>query len=217
LKKIAVVLSGCGFQDGSEITEAVSLLIALNEAGGEVTCFAPDIQISVNNHLTGKPESEKRSLLAESARIARGHVTDLKNLHAKDFDAIAFPGGFGAAKNLSNWAEKGAACEVNPDVKRVIEEFHAASKPIGAVCIAPVLIAKVLGKFKPTLTIGEDAATAAEIVKAGGVHEECPVDDYISDRETKLVTTPAYMYGDAKPNEVFKGIFGLAHELVEWA
>jgi enhancing lycopene biosynthesis protein 2 len=217
MKKIAVVLSGCGFQDGSEITEAVSLLIALNEAGGEVTCFAPDIQISANNHLTGKPENEKRSLLAESARIARGRVTDLKNLHAKDFDAIAFPGGFGAAKNLSNWAEKGAACEVNPDVKRVIEEFHAASKPIGAVCIAPVLVAKVLGKFKPTLTIGNDAATAAEIVKAGGIHEECPVDDYISDRETKLVTTPAYMYGDAKPNEVFKGIFGLAHELVEWA
>lgn len=217
MKKIAVVLSGCGFQDGSEITEAVSLLIALNEAGGEVTCFAPDIQISVNNHLTGKPETEKRSLLAESARIARGQVTDLKNLHAKDFDAIAFPGGYGAAKNLSNWAEKGAACEVNADVKRVIEEFHAASKPIGAVCIAPVLVAKVLGKFKPTLTIGNDAATAAEIVKAGGVHEECPVDDYISDRETKLVTTPAYMYGDAKPNEVFKGIFGLAHELVEWA
>ena len=100
MKKIAVVLSGCGFQDGSEITEAVSLLIALNEAGGEVTCFAPDIQIAVNNHLTGKPEAEKRSLLAESARIARGHVTDLKKLHAKDFDAIAFPGGYGAAKNL---------------------------------------------------------------------------------------------------------------------
>lgn len=217
MKKIAVVLSGCGFQDGSEITEAVSLLIALNEAGGEVTCFAPDIQISANNHLTGKPETEKRSLLAESARIARGQVTDIKKLHAKDFDAIAFPGGYGAAKNLSNWAEKGSACEVNPDVKRVIEEFHAASKPIGAVCISPVLVAKVLGKFKPTLTIGDDAATAAEMVKAGAVHEECPVDDYISDRETKVVSTPAYMYGDAKPNEVFKGIFGLAHELVEWA
>lgn len=217
MKKIAVVLSGCGFQDGSEITEAVSLLIALNEAGGEVTCFAPDIQISANNHLTGKPETEKRSLLAESARIARGHVSDIKKLHAKDFDAIAFPGGYGAAKNLSNWAEKGSACEVNPEVKRVIEEFHAASKPIGAVCISPVLVAKVLGKFKPTLTIGDDAATAAEMVKAGAVHEECPVDDYISDRETKVVSTPAYMYGDAKPNEVFKGIFGLAHELVEWA
>ncbi|MNL04939.1 Enhancing lycopene biosynthesis protein 2 [compost metagenome] len=106
---------------------------------------------------------------------------------------------------------------MNPEVKRVIEEFHAASKPIGAVCISPVLVAKVLGKFKPTLTIGDDAATAAEMVKAGAVHEECPVDDYISDRETKVVSTPAYMYGDAKPNEVFKGIFGLAHELVEWA
>lgn len=217
MKKIAVVLSGCGFQDGSEITEAVSLLIALNEAGGDVTCFAPDIQISVNNHLTGKPETEKRSLLAESARIARGHVADIKTLHAKDFDAIAFPGGYGAAKNLCNWAEKGSQCEVNSDVARVITEFYEASKPIGAVCIAPVLVAKVLGKHKPTLTIGEDAATAAEIAKTGAVHEECPVDDYISDRETKVVTTPAYMYGDARPSDVFKGIFGLAHELVEWA
>lgn len=217
MKKIAVVLSGCGFQDGSEITEAVSLLIALNEAGGDVTCFAPDIQISVNNHLTGKPETEKRSLLAESARIARGHVADIKTLHAKDFDAIAFPGGYGAVKNLCNWAEKGSQCEVNSDVARVITEFYEASKPIGAVCIAPVLVAKVLGKHKPTLTIGEDAATAAEIAKTGAVHEECPVDDYISDRETKVVTTPAYMYGDARPSDVFKGIFGLAHELVEWA
>jgi len=217
MKKIAVVLSGCGYQDGSEITESISLLIALNEAGGEATCFAPDIEIAVTNHLTGKPETEKRNLLVESARIARGQVADLKSLRVQDFDAIAFPGGFGAAKNLSNWAEKGAACEVHPEVRRVIEEFHAASKPIGAICIAPVLIAKVLGKFKPTLTIGNDAATAAEIVKAGGIHEECPVDDYISDRETKLVTTPAYMYGDAKSNQVFQGIFGLAHELVEWA
>ncbi|HEX7676456.1 MAG TPA: isoprenoid biosynthesis protein ElbB, partial [Bdellovibrio sp.] len=138
-------------------------------------------------------------------------------LHAKDFDAIAFPGGFGAAKNLCNWAEKGAKCDVNPDVKRVILDFHSASKPIGAICIAPVLLARVLGDKKVTVTIGDDQDTIAEILKTGAQHEECPVDDYITDRETKVVTTPAYMYGDAKPNEVFAGIFGLAHELVEWA
>lgn len=217
MKKIAVVLSGCGHLDGSEITESVSLLIALHQAGADVSCFAPDIEIPVINHTDGKTQTEKRSLLAEASRIARGHIQSLDQLQAKDFDALAFPGGYGAAKNLSNWAEKGAKCDINPDVKRVILEFHGASKPIAACCIAPVLLARVLGDKKVTLTIGEDKETAAEIQKTGAVHEDCPVDDYITDREGKIVTTPAYMYGDAKPNEVFKGIFGLAHELVEWA
>lgn len=217
MKKIAVVLSGCGHKDGSEITESVSLLIGLHQAGAEVHCFAPDIQISVTNHINDETQTEKRSLLAEASRIARGQIQSLGKLQVKDFDAVVFPGGYGAAKNLSNWAEKGAQCEVNPEVKRVILDFHAASKPIGALCIAPVLIAKVLGDKKVTVTIGDDAATAAEIQKTGAVHEECPVDDYITDRESKIVTTPAYMYGNAKPNEVFAGIFGLAHELVEWA
>lgn len=217
MKKIAVVLSGCGHLDGSEITESVSLLIALHQAGAVVTCFAPNIEIPVMNHVTRKLTHEKRNLLEESARISRGHVQSLDQLHAKDFDALAFPGGFGAAKNLSNWAEKGAQCDVLPDVKRVILEFHNASKPIAAACIAPVLLARVLGDKKITLTIGEDIETAAEIKKTGAQHEDCPVDDYISDRESKIVTTPAYMYDDAKPNQVFQGIFGMAHELVEWA
>lgn len=217
MKKIAVVLSGCGHRDGSEITETVSLLISLYQAGAEVSCFAPNIEIPVTNHISHEPQSEKRNLLVEAARIARGHIQSLDKLHAKDFDGLAFPGGYGAAKNLCNWAEKGAACDVNPEVKRVILEFHEASKPIGAICIAPVLLARVLGNKKITVTIGEDAETAAEIKKTGAQHEECPVDDYITDREGKIVTTPAYMYDNAKPHEIFKGIFGLAHELVEWA
>ncbi len=217
MKKIAVVLSGSGYLDGTEITEAISLFIALNQAGAEVSCFAPDIELAEVDHISQAPTGAKRNVLKESARIARSKVKSLAELHAKDFDGLAFPGGFGAAKNLCNWAEKGAACDVNAEVKRVILEFFEASKPIGACCIAPVLLAKVLGKKKVTLTIGDDAATAAEIQKTGAQHEECPVDDYITDRETKVVTTPAYMYGDAKPNEVFAGIFGLAHELVEWA
>ena len=215
--KIAVVLSGSGFLDGTEITEAISLLIALNQAGAQVSCFAPDITLNVVTHLDGTLLNEKRIVLQESARIARGEVKPLAQLQAKDFDAVIFPGGYGAAKNLSNWAEKGAACEVNADVKRVILDFHKESKPIGALCIAPVLVAKVLGDKKVTVTIGDDADTAAEIKKTGAQHEDCPVDDYITDRETKVVTTPAYMYGNAKPNEVFAGIFGLAHEIVEWA
>lgn len=217
MKKIAVVLSGCGFLDGSEITESVSLLIALNQAGAQVTCFAPNMEITATDHLTKQPLPEKRNLLSEAARIARGEIKDLQSLDVKDFDAMAFPGGFGAAKNLCNWAEKGAKCEVNPEVKRVILDFFNASKPIGAICIAPVIIARVLGDKKVTVTIGDDSETAAEIQKTGAQHEECPVDDYITDRECKVVTTPAYMYDKAKPNEVFAGIFGLAHELVEWA
>ncbi len=217
MKKIAVVLSGCGFLDGSEITETISLLIALNQAGAKVSCFAPDIQIEVTNHLTKKPQHEKRSLLTEAARIARGDIKSLTELHVADFDGIAFPGGLGVVKNLSNWAELGAGCEVHEEVKRVILDFYNASKPIGAICIAPTLIARVLGHKKVTVTIGNDAEVAAEIQKTGAQHEECPVDDYITDRECKVVTTPAYMYGSSKPHEVFAGIFGLANELVEWA
>ncbi|MNS60418.1 Enhancing lycopene biosynthesis protein 2 [compost metagenome] len=217
MKKIAVVLSGCGHRDGSEITEAVSLLIALNQAGASVSCFAPNIDFPVTDALTGKPTGEQRSVLVESARIARGHIEDLAKLSVNDFDGLAFPGGYGAAKNLCNWAEKGAKCDVNPEVRRVIVDFHGASKPIAALCIAPVILARVLGEHKITVTIGDDAETIAEIKKTGAQHEECPVDDYITDREGKVVTSPAYMYGDAKPNEVFQGIFGLAHELVEWA
>jgi enhancing lycopene biosynthesis protein 2 len=217
MKKIAVVLSGCGHMDGSEITESVSLLISLHQAGAETFCFAPDTELTVVDHLEGKEPGEKRNVLHEAARIARGHIKSLSTLNAKDFDAIAFPGGYGAAKNLCNWASKGSAAEVHPEVKRVILDFYNASKPIGAICIAPVLLAKVLGDKKVTVTIGNDPETIAEIKKTGAQHEECPVDDYISDRETKVVTTPAYMYDDAKPHEVFKGIFGLAHELVEWA
>lgn len=216
MKKIAVVLSGSGFKDGSEITESVSLLIALNQAGAAVTVFAPNQEFDSVNHLTGEATG-KRNVLVEAARIARGQIHDLATLHSKDFDALVLPGGFGAATQLSSWAKEGAKCSVNKDLEKLILEFHEASKPIGAICIAPVILAKVLGHKKVTVTIGDDASTISEILKTGAQHEECPVDDYITDRETKVVTTPAYMYGDAKPNQVFAGIFGLAHEIVEWA
>lgn len=217
MKKIAVVLSGCGFLDGTEITEAVSLLIALGQNGAQATCFAPNTDVEAMDHLGKKPSGEKRNTLQEAARIARGRVADLTTLRAQDFDAVAFPGGFGAAKVLSNWAQKGAAADVLPDVARVIKEFHAASKPVAAICIAPTLVAKVLGKQKPTLTIGEDKETAAEIEKTGSHHENCPVNDFVTDRESKVITTPAYMYDEASPAEVFRGISGLAKELVEMA
>lgn len=199
MKKIAVVLSGSGHKEGTEITEAVSLIVSLTDLGAKLSYFAPT------------PFKE------DAAKITRVSVNDLEMLNANDFDALAMPGGYGAAKRLSDWAEKGAKCTVHPALEKAIRSFHQQSKPIAAICIAPVLLAKVLGKEGITMTIGNDGATAAEIEKTGATHEICPVTDYISDRNGKVITTPAYMYDDAKPSDVFKGISGLAKELMEMA
>jgi len=215
VKKIAVVLSGCGFKDGSEITEAISTLIVLSKKGAEYKVFAPNLDIEAVDHASGI-SSGKRNALSESARISRGDITDLSHLNVDHFDGIVFPGGYGAAKNLSNWAIKGAACEVLPLVKKVLTEFHRQEKPICAICIAPTLVAKVLGQHGVELTIGNDPETAAEIEKTGAQHIECKVNDYVTDRRNKIITTPAYMY-DAKPHEVYKGIKGAIKEFVEMA
>jgi len=215
-KRIAVVLSGCGFQDGAEITESVSTLIALGQMGATYNCFAPKVDFQAKNHLSGDPESQTRNTLTESARICRGEIKDIESLDVADFDAVVFPGGFGAALHLSDWAQKGSGCTVHPKVVQVVNAFHQASKPIGVMCIAPTLVAKILGKeHEVTVTIGNDGETAQEIEKTGAHHETCDVDDYITDRENKVVSTPAYMYGEAAPSQVFKGIQGLVKELVE--
>lgn len=216
-KRIAVVLSGCGHKDGAEITEAVSTLIALSEAGAEYQVFAPDQPFTVTDPVSSQPTTESRNILKEAARIARGKIKPLKELKADNFDAIAFPGGFGAALHLCTWAKQGANCEVNPEAKRVVNEFYMAEKPIAAICIAPALIAKVLGEEGVTVTIGNDKETAAEIQKTGARHENCEVTDFITDREHRVITTPAYMYDDAKPFEVFTGVRKAIRELVEMA
>jgi enhancing lycopene biosynthesis protein 2 len=213
MKRIAVVLSGCGHKDGAEITESVSTLIALSEAHADYKIFAPNLEITSTDHRSGAPDG-KRNVLTEAARIARGSIQDVKELSAKDFDAIVFPGGFGAALNLCDFAKNGSRCHVHPEVDRVIKEFHSAEKPIGAFCIAPALIARVLGNEGISVTIGNDANTAKEIEKTGAQHVDCSVDDYITDREHKIVTSPAYMY-DAKPHQVFNGIRRAIQELVE--
>ncbi len=215
-KKIALILSGCGHRDGSEIAEAVSLMISLGQAGADFFCFAPDMNITPIDHLTGEPltNGEKRNLLQESARIARGQVKDLTELKVSDFDGLAIAGGRGAATHLSNWSSAGAKATVLPEIKRIITEFYEAEKPIGAVCIAPTLLACVLGKKRITLTVGTDSEAVAEVQKTGAQHVPCPADDFITDRDHKIITTPAYM-GPAKPFEIFKGISGLANELVE--
>lgn len=215
-KRIALILSGCGNKDGTEITEAVALIVGLSRGGAQLDFFAPDLNFTARNFLTGIPMDE-RNMMVEAARISRSQMQDLKTLNVDSYDALAFPGGMGAAVNLCDWSKKGANCEVLSDVRRAIEGFHKTERPIAAVCVAPVLLARVLGKHKITLTLGADDETAMEVRKTGAIHETCPVDDYITDRNHKIITTPAYMYGDAKFHQVFDGIQGLAKELLEMA
>ncbi len=209
---VAVVLSGCGVFDGSEVQEAVGVLFHLSRLGAAAECFAPDRdQADVVNHAQGKPQTgERRNALVEAARIARGRVRPLSQLRAADFDAVFFPGGFGAAKNLCNFAQAGAACEVEAETARVVREFNQAGKPIGMCCIAPVIAARVLGTKNGGpgvgVTIGNDPQTAAAVRAMGATHIERPVTVAYVDEKRRVVTTPAYMYGDAPVHEVIEGI-----------
>lgn len=213
-KKIAVILSGCGMQDGSEIQESVITLLRLNQRGAEVQCFAPNIaQEQVINHLSGQPMPESRNVLVESARIARGEVKDLREADAADFDALIVPGGFGVAKNLSNYAIEGAACKVHPQLQTLAEAFAEACKPVGLICVSPVLAAKIYGPGV-TCTIGQDPDTEAAIIKMGGVHEACEVTEIIEDTARKLVTTPAYMSAN-NIGEAAAGIYKLVDRVLE--
>ncbi|MBF4209543.1 isoprenoid biosynthesis protein ElbB [Pseudomonas donghuensis] len=213
-KKIAVILSGCGVYDGAEIHESVITLLRLDQRGAKVQCFAPNIaQMHVINHLTGEVMPETRNVLVESARIARGEVKDLREADAKDFDALIVPGGFGAAKNLSNFAVEGAGCSVHPDVLALAEAFAEAGKPVGLICISPALAAKIYGPGV-VCTIGSDAGTSAAIVKMGGTHEECDVHDIVEDTQRKLVSTPAYMLAKSI-SEAAGGIYKLIDRVLE--
>jgi len=196
MAKVGVVLSGCGLYDGSEIHEATLTLYFLDRAGAEIIRMAPNInQSEVVDHLASKPVIETRNVLVESARIARGDIKGLESMKASDFDALIFPGGFRAAKNLCDFATKGKDCMVNPEVERLIKETHDARKPLGFMCIAPVVAARVLGEFHPRLTIGNDKGTATAIEEMGGKHVICKVDEIAVDEENKIVSTPAYMLG----------------------
>ncbi|MFY9342027.1 MAG: isoprenoid biosynthesis glyoxalase ElbB [Planctomycetota bacterium] len=215
-RKIGVLLSGCGFLDGSEIHEAVLTLLALSELGVDAVCMAPrGPQRQVVDHATKQAlAGEQRDMLRESARIARGRIVELSSVKASDVDALVLPGGFGAAKNLCDFAERGAAAKPHPEVARLLRELHAANKPIGAICIAPAVVAAVLGKASsPVLTIGNDAGTARELVAMGCQHRDCPVQQCVVDREQRIVTAPAYML-DAGVADVAAGIRALCREVV---
>ncbi|MBI2354350.1 MAG: isoprenoid biosynthesis glyoxalase ElbB [Deltaproteobacteria bacterium] len=215
MKKIGVVLSGCGVRDGSEIHEAVFTLLAIDRQGAEAVCMAPNTDFPVTDHLTMQETGERRNALVEAARIARGNIRDIKDVKAADLDAVVFPGGFGAAKNLCDFAMKGAGATVHPEVARLLNEMALAGKPIGAICIAPTLIATVLGKeLSPTVTIGTDSGTAAEIEKTGATHQDCPVRDFVVDNKNKIVSTPAYMLA-THISEAYEGIDKCVKAVIE--
>lgn len=205
--RVGVILSGCGFKDGSEIQEAVSILIALDRRGAAIVCMAPNVsQAETCNHFTNEKEARPRNVLHESARIARGKIVDLARVNAADLDALIFPGGFGAAKNLCDFAARGAQCQVLEPVRQLLLEMHQAGKPIGLACIAPVIAASVFGAvgLSPQLTIGDDPRTADAINALGGVHHPTGPADIHIDEKNRLVTTPCYM-NDVGPWIVHQG------------
>lgn len=212
-KKVGLLLSGCGVFDGSEIHETVLALLFLDQAGVETVCMAPDVDFQVIDHVSQKPTGEKRNVLTESARISRGDIRDIHEVSADDLDALIIPGGFGAAKNLCDFAEKGADATVHPEVSRLLREMRRANKPLGAICIAPAALVKALADEAPVVTIGNDVGTAAAIEKAGGKHVNRTVDDICVDEKHKIVTTPAYMLGPGI-GDVASGIEKLVKQVV---
>lgn len=193
--RIGVLLSGCGVRDGAEIHEAVLTLLALDRAGVEVICMAPDKdQVDVIDHRTGKPISQKRNVLAESARIARGNIKNVKEVASNDLDGVMIPGGSGAIKSLCTFATDGDACTVDTDVAKLLKELHESKKPIAALCVAPTILAALFGKeHHPEITIGQDRETAEVLERMGAVHIPVEPTQVVVDTENRFVTTPCYM------------------------
>ncbi|PKK88726.1 MAG: isoprenoid biosynthesis protein ElbB [Candidatus Wallbacteria bacterium HGW-Wallbacteria-1] len=216
MPRIACVLSGCGVKDGSEIHETVMSYYALDRRGAKVEFFAPSgQQADVINHLTGESSGESRDMLIESARIGRGAVREISELNPAEYDGIFFPGGFGAARNLSDFVSRGVECDVHPQVRRVIDQAYDAGKVIGAVCIAPVLVARVLGqRVRATVTVGSDAETASAIEAMGCRHQITKVREACVDHEHRLVTAAAYMLASTI-TELHDSVDAAAEELIK--
>jgi enhancing lycopene biosynthesis protein 2 len=218
MKTVAVILSGCGVYDGSEIQETVLTLLALDRAKARVVCAAPDIdQSQVVNHRNGAVMAgEKRNVLVEASRIVRGEIIPLSEVQLRSVDAVILPGGFGAAKNLSNFATTGTGLTVNPELAQFLKEAHKAGKALGFICISPVIAARLFGSEKVELTIGNDPETAAAITAMGAVHVNCTVHNAVVDRRLKVVTTPAYMLAECM-TEAEAGINKLVEAVLELA
>ncbi|WP_413113120.1 isoprenoid biosynthesis glyoxalase ElbB [Thaumasiovibrio sp. DFM-14] len=217
MKKIAVILSGCGVFDGAEVNEVILSLLAIEQQGATWQAFAPDKpQFHVIEHHSGNEQQEQRNVLREAGRIVRGDILPLSQLLADDYDALLVPGGFGVAKNLSDFAFKGSACELDPDFKKAAKDFATNEKPAGYLCIAPALTPLIYGPgVKATLGRNDDDAVTA-FSALGGEHVACPVDDYVLDQNRRLLTTPAYMLAESI-SEAQRGIQRLVGKLIELA
>lgn len=217
--KVGVLLSGSGVNDGSEIHESVLTMLFLDRLRAETIMMAPNIdQMHVINHYTGQEMDEYRNVLVESARIARGNIKDMAEIRGEDLNALIIPGGLGATKNLSDFAMSGPECSVNPDVYRIVVEMILAKKPIGAICIAPAIMAKILAEqsLSGRLTVGNDKTTSEDIVAMGSKHQNCSSEEIAIDNENKIVTTPAYMNAESI-SEAAKGIEKLVDQVVSMA
>ncbi|MBI4375430.1 MAG: isoprenoid biosynthesis glyoxalase ElbB [Elusimicrobia bacterium] len=215
--KVGVILSGCGVLDGSEIHEATLLLLAIDRRGAQAVCLAPDIdQADVVDHAAGLVKQERRGVLAESARIARGRIKSLHQAKAEELDAVMLPGGYGAVKNLCNFAKDGARCEVDPHLSRLLKDMHAAGKPIGAACIAPVILARLFGSESPELTIGSELQVAKAIEAMGARHKNTAATAVLLDKTRRLATTPCYMLAE-RISQVEEGMDNLVRAVLELA
>ena len=213
--KFAEILAGSGVFDGSEIHEATMSLYAIMQNGGAYQAFAPDIdQHNVINHITGEEMDEKRNVLIESARISRGDIRNLKEFDAAEFDALILPGGFGAAKNLSTFAFDGPNCKINGEVENAVRAMADLNKPIGALCISPVILAKIFGDVK--LTIGQDKDTAKAVEEMGATHQKSDHGEVVVDNDRKIATSPCYML-DANILNVAEGADNVVKSLMELA
>lgn len=216
MKKVAVILSGCGVFDGAEIQETVLSLLALEQNDAQWQCFAPDIdQHHVIDHRTGEPMNETRNVLTEASRIVRGEILPLTDLNVDDFDALLVPGGFGAAKNLSDFAYNGDPVQVHQDMFAVCQAFMRAEKPAGYMCIAPIMIPQIYPKGVKG-TIGNEPDIAGAFNRMGGEHIDCPVSDYVLDQRHHLLSTPAYMLATSV-SDAASGINRMVKKLVELA
>ena len=212
MKKIAIILSGCGNRDGSELQETLSLLLAIDRRNWQYQCFAPQDQFTVISHLDGNPTTEKRDILVESARIARGNILPLSQYNPLQFNALALPGGMGAARNLSSYASLGPQMTVRDDVAQAILQTYQAHKPILALCIAPVILASLLGKQHIQLTLGHQGPAAQNAEKMGAIHVNCNATDVCVDHQNLILTTPAYMVA-TRISQIFQGTENLIAEL----
>lgn len=210
--RFAVILSGCGVFDGAEIHEATLTLYAIIKNNAVYDIFAPDInQYHVINHITGEEIKETRNVLSESARIARGKINPLSEFNADNYDALIFPGGFGVAKNISDFAFNGTNCRVNEEAAEAIKAMVKLKKPVGALCISPVILAKVLGDIE--ITIGSDPGTAKAVEQMGAKHKNTTHAETVVDKNYKIVTTPCYML-DANIVQIAEGAENVVKEML---